>query len=48
MKCEICGCQTYIIHINQTHEKVCSDCFQENEKTKRMPRSENKGERAAN
>lgn len=32
MKCEICKCDTFVIHINEKHEKVCSECCQESEK----------------
>jgi len=32
MKCELCNCDTYIIHINEKHEKVCNACYQENKK----------------
>ena len=32
MKCEICECDTYVIHVNAKHEKVCTECYQKGEK----------------
>lgn len=28
MKCEECGCDTYVVHINEKHQKVCGDCHE--------------------
>ncbi|MEE8430103.1 MAG: hypothetical protein V3S16_02535 [Candidatus Desulfatibia sp.] len=32
MKCEICKCDTYVIHINAKHQKVCTQCYHDGEK----------------
>ncbi len=31
MKCEICQCDTYVVHINEKHQKVCTQCYQKGE-----------------
>jgi len=31
MKCEICQCDTYVVHINEKHEKVCTQCYRKEE-----------------
>jgi len=31
MKCEICQCDTYVVHINAKHEKVCTKCYRKGE-----------------
>ena len=28
MQCEICNKETYVIHIDYGHRKVCCDCFE--------------------
>jgi len=33
MKCEQCNCETYIVHINEKHEKICNTCYQKSEKS---------------
>jgi len=32
MKCEICKEDTYVIHVNSKHEKVCDDCYKSTDK----------------
>lgn len=32
MKCEICQCDTYVAHVNDKHEKVCTKCYIPNKK----------------
>ena len=27
MRCEKCQCETFAIHINYNHEKLCADCY---------------------
>ncbi len=36
MKCEICECDTHVIHVNTKHEKVCAECYQKGKKDGRM------------
>ena len=27
MRCELCKCNTFIVHITVAHEKICEDCY---------------------
>ena len=36
MKCERCKCDTYVIHVNSKHEKVCIECYRKGEKESGM------------
>jgi len=29
MKCDICQCDTYVVHVNDSHEKVCVKCYKQ-------------------
>jgi len=41
MKCEICKCDTYIVHVDNLHRKVCERCFKKMEElTPNFKRSE--------
>lgn len=43
MKCEICECDTYVIHVNAKHEKVCTECYRKGEKGGGMSQAGVKG-----
>ena len=42
MKCEICECDTYIIHMNAKHEKVCTKCYRKGAKDGGVAQTDNK------
>jgi len=27
MKCEVCKCDTHVVHVNDKHQKVCPGCY---------------------
>jgi len=31
MKCENCNCDTYVIHISEEHQKLCTECYENKE-----------------
>lgn len=40
MKCESCGCDTYVIYIGDGHEKLCGECYYMGDLTNNFSRYE--------
>ena len=28
MKCDVCGVDIHVVHINEKHQKVCDNCYE--------------------
>lgn len=40
IKCDACGKQTFVIFINTNHDKLCEDCYSEQQLSKQKEMSD--------